>query len=254
MRYIDKPSNITNVKLDQARENGTPATPDEATRRWQNFNGKTGLSRQLLQQQYGLCCYTELNLTDFALEQNMGTHIEHEKPKSMFPDRTFDNGNLLLCSLTSEDLKRFHGPQQFGGHFKGNNFDAAIFVSPHQANCRNYFIYSSGNGEISPNLALPADEQRKAQYTIDLLNLNAPFLKAERKQWLQEIEGCLEPLLDAGDLESIELIAEIELTPSERHCARLGHTSDQLRKFHSAVRAVFGQLGEQVIQEHCPNI
>lgn len=254
MRHIDKPHNATNVKLEQEIENGKPATSEEATRRWKNFNGKTELSRQLLQQQYGLCCYTELNLTDFALEQRKGTHIEHERPKSMFPDRTFDYDNLLLCSLASEDLKHFPGQQQFAGHFKGSNFVAGSFVSPHQANCRDYFIYSSGSGEISPNLALPEDEQQKAQYTIDLLNLNAPFLKAERKQWLEEIEECLEPLIDSSDLQSIELLAETELTPAQRHDAKLGYTCDQLRKFHSAVRAVFGQLGEKVIQKHCPNI
>lgn len=184
----------------------------------------------------------------------MGSHIEHEKPKSLLPVETFNYGNLLLCSLASEDLKHFPGLQQFGGHFKGSKFNARLFVSSHQANCRDYFIYSSGSGEISPNLALPAGEQQKAQYTIDLLNLNAPFLKAERKQWLEEIEECLEPLIDSSDLQSIELLAEIELTPAQRHDAKLGYTCDQLRKFHSAVRAVFGQLGEQVIQEHCPNI
>ncbi|PMH46177.1 TIGR02646 family protein [Vibrio sp. 10N.286.49.B3] len=250
MRYIDKPDDATNVKLEQEIEGGNPATSEEATRRWKNFNGKTELSRQLLQQQYGLCCYTELNLTDFALELNMGIHIEHERPKSMFPEHTFDYGNLLLCSLASEDLKHFPGPLQFGGHFKGNNFDTVSFVSPHQANCRDYFIYSSGNGEISPNLALSADEQKKARDTIGLLNLNAPFLKAERQQWLEDIEEYLEPLLESADLESIKLLAETELTPFERCDARLGHTCNQLRKFHSAVRAVFGQLGEQVIQEH----
>lgn len=254
MRHIDKPNNATNVKLEQEIENGNPATSEEATRRWKNFNGKTELSRQLLQQQYGLCCYTELNLTDFATEQNMGSHIEHENPKSLLPVETFNYGNLLLCALASEDLKHFPGLQQFGGHFKGSKFDAGLFVSPHQANCRDYFIYSSGSGEISPNLALPAGEQQKAQYTIDLLNLNAPFLKAERKQWLEEIEECLEPLIDSSDLQYIELLAETELTPVQRHDAKLGYTCDQLRKFHSAVRAVFCQLGEQVIQEHCPNI
>lgn len=184
----------------------------------------------------------------------MGSHIEHEKPKSSFPQQTFEYGNLLLSSLTSEDLKHFPGPQQFGGHFKGSKFDAGSFVSPHQVNCRDYFIYSSGNGEISPNLALPADEQQKARSTIDLLNLNAPFLKAERKQWLEEIEEYLEPLLEDVDLESIKQLAETELALTERYDPRLGHTCDQLRKFHSAVRAVFGQLGELVIQEHCSNI
>lgn len=255
MRYINKLSNTQNVQLDQEIVNkGVPDTEEQASSRWSKFKGKTELSRQLLAQQYGLCCYSELNLTDLAIESNIGTHIEHEKPKRLFPDRTFDYGNLLLCALASEDLNSFSKERRFGGHYKLGEYDEEKFVSPHDTNCRDYFIYSSGSGEISPNLALPLNQQEKAQETIKLLNLNAPFLKAERKQWLAEIEICLEPLLDASDLESIELLAEVELTLTERYDARLSDKCDQLRKFHSAVRAIFGQLGEKVIQKYCPNI
>ncbi|MBL7003693.1 MAG: TIGR02646 family protein [Gammaproteobacteria bacterium] len=254
MRYIQKPINASNVKLEDEIRKGNPTSSDEAKQRWREFDGKIELSRQLLEQQYGLCCYTELNLTDFALEQQMGTHIEHEKPKSVYPQQTFELSNLLLNALSSEDLKHFPGQLQFGGHFKKSKFDAQLFISPQQTNCRDYFIYSSGNGEISPNLSLPASEQQKAQYTIKILNLNAPFLKAERQQWLEEIEECLEPLLNNSDLESIRLIAETELIPFNRYAPQLMRKCTQLRKFHSAVRAVFGSLGEQVIQVHCPNL
>jgi uncharacterized protein (TIGR02646 family) len=254
MRWIQKNVNASTIALDQEQAKGEPTTKDEATRRWKKFDGKTELSRQLFEAQYGLCCYTELNLTDFALEQNMGTHIEHEKPKSVFPEHTFDYNNLLLCALASNDLQYFPGALQFGGHFKGSDFHKQLFVSPHQVNCRDYFVYSSNNGEISPNLSLSVDEQQKSQYTINLLNLNAPFLRAERQQWLEEIEECLGPLLDDDDLDSIKIIAETELIPANRIIPQQARTCDQLRKFHSAVRAIFGNLGEQVIQEHSPNL
>lgn len=252
MRYINKQINASTVDLDREQQKGIPTTGQESTRRWKNFNKKRMLSGQLLEQQYGLCCYTELNLTDFFLEQGMGSHIEHEKPKSAFPRKTFQYSNLLLCALESEDLQHFPKQLQFGGHFKRSNFDSQLFISPHQANCRDYFVYSSDNGEINPNLSLSLDEQQKAQYTISLLNLNAPFLKAERQQWLQEIEKYLEPLIDNRDIQSIEIVAETELTPMNRYDQKTNRACSQLRKFHSAVRAVFGPLGEKVIQQHYP--
>ena len=251
MRQIKKSPIASIVKLDQEIERkGAPETGDEATRRWDRFDGKDELSQRLFELQFGLCCYTELNLTDFALENQMGFHIEHEMPKSKYPLKTFDFSNLLLSALSSEDLQQFSGQLQFGGHFKGNDFDPEKFISPHLTNSRDYFVYSSSDGKVRPNLSLAESEQQKAQYTIDLLNLNAPFLKAERQLWLLEIEECLNPLVDSSDLEVIKLIAEIELVPFQRYDSHQIRKCNQLRKFHSAVRAVFGWQGEQVIQEH----
>ncbi len=254
MRYIHKPADAYTRELDQQQALGAPTTDDEATRRWGNFNGKRLLSCKLLQEQFGLCCYTELNLTDMAKEEQAGFHIEHEQPKSSYLVRTFDYHNLLLSALNDKDLQRFSGEHQFGGHFKKGKYDPALFISPQQPDCRDYFIYSSDNGEISPNLSRSTMDQQKAEYTIELLNLNAPFLKAERQQWLEEIEELINSLLDKDGLDSIKLIAQAELTPYRQHHPQLRYTCDQLRKFHSAVRAIFGQLGEQVIQEHYPNL
>ncbi|WP_367269689.1 retron system putative HNH endonuclease [uncultured Alteromonas sp.] len=101
------------------------------------------VSKILIEMQFGLCCYTELNLTDFANEQNMGSHIEHEKPKSSYPQLAFEFNNLLLCALNDQDLQHFSGTLQFGGHFKKSKYDAQLFISPHQYNCREFFVYSS---------------------------------------------------------------------------------------------------------------
>ena len=254
MRHIKKAVNESTVELDRQNIIGIPKSDPEATLRWKRFSEKRLISKYLLDRQFGLCCYTELNLTDFAHEQNSGYHIEHEKPKSLFPQLTFDFGNLLLCALNSQDLEHILAHLQFGGHFKKSKYDAQLFISPHQYNCREFFVYSSSTGEITPNLSRSTAEQQKAQYTIDLLNLNAPFLKAERLQWLQEIEDCLEPFIDSGDKASIELIAETELLPYEREHPQLMHSCSQLRKFHSAVRSIFGAVGEMVIRTHCPTL
>jgi uncharacterized protein (TIGR02646 family) len=254
MRYIKKLANESIAELDLEKAKGPVTSSSKATLRWKRFSKKDAVRKSLIERQLGLCCYTELNLTDFALEQNMGSHIEHEKPKSSFPQLTFDFENLLLCALNDQDLKSFPGPLQFGGHFKRSNYEPQKFVSPHQKNCRDFFIYSSDTGEISPNLAKSNSDQQKAQYSIDLLNLNAPFLKAERKQWLEEIESCLQPFIEDRDIDSIWRIAETELLPYKREFSPLNNRFNQLRKFHSAVRNVFGALGDRVIIESMPSL
>lgn len=253
MRHIKKTNGESTVELDRQIDKGVPANKEEATRRWNRFSEKEKVERLLFEKQVGLCCYTELNLTDFAREQGMGYHIEHEKPKSTFPQLTFNFTNLLLCALNDQDLKQFKGTFQFGGHFKKSNYDAQLFISPHDEHCRKFFVYLSQTGEIGPNLSLSAEDQQKATYTIALLNLNAPFLRAERQLWLQELESCLQPLIERGDIDSIKRVAETELLPFKRKHPKLGTNCDQLRKFHSAVREMFGALGESVIQSQNSN-
>ena len=77
---------------------------------------------------------------------------------------------------------------------------------------------------------------------------------AERREWLQEIESLIAHYVEDGDVDAIESIAQVELTLTHRSCPFLAVHIDQLRKFHSAVRAIFGQLGERVINQECPNI
>ena len=252
MRPIHKPDHFSTFALDKAQAKGAPISADEATDRWDNFNGYKALTERLLIEQYGLCCYTELNLTELARHQNLGSHIEHEQPKSRYPERTFDYRNLLLCALASDDLGQFAAETRFGGHFKGGLYDPALFISPQDTECRQYFIYSSTTGEIGPNLARSEEDQGRAQYTIDLLNLNAPFLRAERRQWLQELEEELNRLLDEGAVEAIEYFAELELTLTQQEHPNMDFPVDQLRKFHSAARELFNGIGERVIQRCCP--
>ncbi|WP_353497967.1 retron system putative HNH endonuclease [Vibrio sp. CB1-14] len=250
-----------NHNLDVAqRNNGVPTNKEEATQAWHNFND-TGdlLCQKLLIEQYGLCCYTELNLADLSLHHNISAHFEHEQPKNLYPGRTFDEGNLLRCALDSDDLQRYSGNQRFGGHFKDNNpdlsYDPNLFISPQSANCRDYFSYLTFDGSIIPKAGLSQDKHNKAQYTIDILNLNAPFLKAERERWLKEIEEIIDELVDTNAIDAIANLVECELTLTPRcHYDINKAPFPQLQAFHSATRLLFGAMGEQIIQQHCPQI
>lgn len=253
MRAIKKTSQFSDRHLDQAALPQPPQDSDEATRRWSNLT-KDSLYKQLFVEQFGLCAYTELNILDFRNEQNSikGAHIEHIEPKSSFPQKTFDYFNLALSALDSDDLTKFKKDDRFGGHHKLSDYDSSRFISPLLPNVNNYFSYSSEDGEIFPNVGLDASDQGKAEYTIDLLNLNASYLKNLRKNWLQELQTEIDKLIDAGSVDGLKHMAECELCPYDRDYAPINQATKQLRKFHSASLQLFGYLGQQVLNNNCP--
>ena len=240
MRYIRKSrQGVSQLKRQNAK--GKPTSSDEATRRWNRFNKET-LRRRLLAEQFGLCAYSELNIRAFKRENHspMEGHIEHIEPKSINPQRTFDYQNLVISALCSEDLSLFSKDDYFGGHAKLNFYDAKLFISPLERDCRRFFVYLSETGQVEPSPSLNAHDAERAHYTIDLLNLNSPYLRNKRRRWLQELEADIDELLT--NREALLRLARREL------CAQHG----QLEAFQSASRQVFGALGEQVIQDYCP--
>ena len=127
------PQNSGGYQLEQAHQN-PPTTTNQARSRWRSFGDKALVQAQLLNDQYGLCCYSELR----ADLEGLGYHIEHLRPKSQFPGQTFDYTNLAASALSSDDLKTII-QDAFGGHAKRSQFDRALFISCHDADCARYF-------------------------------------------------------------------------------------------------------------------
>lgn len=150
-----------------------PQTPAVAHSRWQRFAHKSTLLDALKNEQYQLCCYSELR----ADEEGLGYHIEHIENKSQNPQRTFDYSNLAASALHSHNLSLLNRGEAFGGHAasKQQACDMGRFVSCHQPDCARYFAYLS-DGRVIPRLKLSSTERDRAQYTIELLNLNSPYL------------------------------------------------------------------------------
>ncbi|ELI0860547.1 TIGR02646 family protein, partial [Salmonella enterica] len=69
----------------------------------------------LLNEQYHLCCYSEIR----ADLRGLGYHIEHVENKSQQPGRTFDYQNLAASALDSENGLHLFGINAFGGHARG---------------------------------------------------------------------------------------------------------------------------------------
>lgn len=225
--------------LDKAHSN-PPITADEATSRWDSFRKhKAKVQENLLDDQYGLCCYSELR----ADLEGLGYHIEHIRPKSIYPVETFDYANLAASALSSDDLNTFKTIKEetFGGHAKLSEFDPALFISCHDTDCARYFAYLS-DGRIVPRDKLDNFEEDQANYTISLLNLNSPYLVNRRRRWYDELDQLFEEHIDKQW--SVEHLAAIDLIPSNK----------RLSQFFSLTRQFFGHVAEQVIQQHLPEL
>lgn len=238
MRAIQK-QGTGGYYLNQAHAN-PPQTHHQATSRWGSFGQKRAVMQNLLAEQFQLCCYSELR----ADQEGLGHHIEHVENKSQNPLRTFDYSNLSACALDSaQDLQAFkaQGREVFGGHAAGKqgSCDMLRFISCHRADCHRFFAYLS-DGRVVPPSSLSAQERDQAQYTIDLLNLNSPFLVTRRRQWWDELDGLYEEHVQKTW--SLLELAAVDLVPA----------NGQVSRFFSLTRQFFGPLAETVLQQRAP--
>ena len=237
MRAVQKQGN-GGYHLNQAHA-VPPADASQATSRWRSFGYKATLQSALLYEQYQLCCYSELR----ADQEGLGYHIEHVENKSQAPARTFDYANLAASALSSEDLVHLNSAEAFGGHAAGKQAacDMVLFVSCHQPDCRRFFSYLS-DGRVVPSNTLEANEPARAQYTIDLLNLNSPFLVNRRRRWWDELDELYQEHHAKGW--SLEDLASVDLLP----------VNGALSRFFSLTRQFFGSIAEGVLHQQASQL
>lgn len=243
-------------ELSKANQN-PPGTADEATRRWQSLGDKQKILERLLEDQYFLCCYSELRAD---LRPPLGYHIEHIENKSQAPQRTFDWANLAGSALDSErglsflanERKQSNGEEiNFGGHASGkqNSVDMAQFISIRDPDCASYFRYIS-DGKIRPNLRKNPADQARAAYTIQLLNLNSPFLVVLRRQLWDDLTDLI--IGHEQQDWSLKYLCMVELLPYGRRTAP--HYLPRLNEFFSLTRQLFGPIADAVLQADAPQL
>lgn len=225
--------------LSQANQN-PPVTPVQSSSRWSSFGYKPEVLARLLNQQYQLCCYSEVRADLLGLDY----HIEHVENKSQVPHRTFDETNLAASALSSDMVSSLIKEDVFGGHAVGKQrgVDMNLFVHCHFPNCSDFFSYLS-DGRIVPSIERSEAEQQRAQYTIGLLNLNSPYLVTMRQLWWDELEK-----LEAEHLSNnwdINQLLQLDIVPTGNH---------QLNQFFSLTRQFFGPLAEALLQSEAPEL
>jgi uncharacterized protein (TIGR02646 family) len=239
MKHISK-QGAGPKKLQEAHAN-PPQTAEQATKEWHRFRRyrDTLLNDHLLPEQYGLCGYSELD----AHRWGLGFHIEHVENKSQSPSRTFDHHNLIASAFDSkEGLSRAKAQswELFGGHATGKQghpmpVDMTRLVSPLLPDCARFFAYLS-SGTVEPQLNLSAQDRDRARYTIDILNLNSPFLVSLRQEWWEELDTLYEEHLPKGW--SLEHLASVDLLPRNQ----------RLSPFFTLTRQFFGPVAEQLLR------
>jgi uncharacterized protein (TIGR02646 family) len=145
---------------------------------WKDYNQgdiKPKLKEFMLDnEQDGYCPYCEVYV------KNDKSHIEHIRPKDIFP-RVFDNhDNLMTCCMN---------PNTCGGS-KANKYDEN-FINPVIKNPDEYLEYDLASGDIVP-IHSEGEYYEMAMYTIDLLNLNYRKLSDARKSLSIELNYLYE--------------------------------------------------------------
>ncbi|WP_069472829.1 retron system putative HNH endonuclease, partial [Candidatus Marithrix sp. Canyon 246] len=108
------------------------------------------------------------------------SHIEHIEPQEKNPQRRFDYNNLIAScnggeACCSDNQKNSYDQLDINscGHRKSNEFDSKLFLNPiAQTDINDYFDYNHHTAAIMPSTVMP----KKAQYMIDLLNLDNQYL------------------------------------------------------------------------------
>ena len=238
MRHVHQ--SVLNVHgLDQAHLT-PPQTHKDATSRWSKFGHKQQLLSRLCNQQYQLCCYSEVRADLSGLDY----HIELVENKSQVPLRTFDETNLAASAISSQKAALLVKGDVFGGHAVGKQtaVNMALFVHCYQLDCARYFSYLS-DGRVVPSARLDANDQQRAQYSIDLLNLNSTYLVNMRQQWWDELDRLEEQHI-ANDWD-IDQLLHLDLVPTAHH---------QLSPFFSLTRQFFGQAAEDLLRLEAPEL
>lgn len=177
---------------------------------WKKYKHKKYIQDNLIIVQSYICAYCEIELSRDI--DHVGFHIEHIKPKSKFPNCTFDYTNLMLsCFTTTEELYRnnFDKSSLSCGHFKGDHFNTMLFISPVEIDCATYFQYEL-DGRITPVDNLDRENKEKAIYTIRHLNLNCPRLTRERKDLIENTFKQIEKIGYEGD--GLKKFSNLELS------------------------------------------
>ena len=232
-----------------------PQTSEDATIAWNYFRNKKETRGKCLVEQYYLCGYSEIALENHIpilddrgqqVRRNLGVHLEHVQPKNIYPCRTFDHKNLIVCAIdqvgTDETISSGLSKEEaFGGHAKGNWY-SQDFISPFVSNCRDYFFFDAGTGKVSPSKKLSQQDRDKTELTICRLNLNSPVLMLWRRTWLAPLNKEINEFLKLNDISGLQKFCAKRLLPD----------NGKLSSFHSAQRLLFGSMGVNVCAQHNP--
>ncbi len=128
----------------------------------------------LLREQNNLSGYTEK-----PFKRDSDSHIDHFRKRAMFPNLTFEWNNLIVD----------HKDHNYGAGYKDNRIkeeDYNKIFNPVEDEIEGCFFYLQ-DGEIIPHPKLGTNKRSRANFTIEIFNLNHRSLKNERRDIIKLI-------------------------------------------------------------------
>jgi len=164
---------------------------------------KHTLHSHLWREQQGLCVYCQQAIPEKAAKQSstqIRSHIEHIRPRSVYPDRMFDYDNLSISCEGFDCTAATPQKKKFCEHRKADEYDENQFLNPiEQQEIANYFEYDI-EGRIFANHLRSNTDQQKANYMIKILALDHKELNRLREssysQLIQENNSDIKELLN----------------------------------------------------------
>lgn len=194
-----------------ARAHRDYANWDEFTR---SANGQK-LRQLKSDEQHGFCGYCECRLADAnGVLPLRVSHADHFYRKNKYPAKMYSWDNLILSCKQNDSCGVFKDRDK-------QTIPSEQLLNPVEEDPRDYFSYTLVEEKyklfITPIVSLPDDERKKAQNTIDALNLNCDRLCQERaKEWFKykdTVEEFFLKRLQTGEMqeaEQEELLQEME--------------------------------------------
>ena len=140
-------------------------------------NPQQATKKALFAEQTGQCVYCGRGIN---LEERNRHHIEHFRPRSLYPDGELAYENLFLSCGPQQPQG---GPQPTCGNMKDNWFDESCHVEPApEEDCQRRFVFAS-DGQIR------SDGSPEAAKMIQVLNLNFRELVFERSALIEYLDG-----------------------------------------------------------------
>lgn len=155
-----------------------PTFYEKKTRRLDNWKQYYGNEKRRLKEfilsneQQGLCIYCERQIDIHD------SHIEHIEPQCNSSSLIFEYTNLVIsCNGDHNELTEIH----HCGHKKAENYNGDLFLNPLSTqNLDAYFKYETDENQCI-SIAPRNNSDLKAEYMINLLNLNCSELQISRK-------------------------------------------------------------------------
>lgn len=140
------------------------AADPTATWSWKSKPCETAIRTALAQGSGGHCSYCD------SWPKN-DPEIDHWKPKRRFPMLSFEWTNL-------------YGACHDCNNKKGDRFDEALLRPDEEGyDFDRYFTFVGADFALAPNPAAPAEDQRRAEITIQMLGLNRVDLRDARRKY-----------------------------------------------------------------------